>query len=81
MQEQLYERLRQNTATSQPELEAMWQAAAQQNEEELERMRKPIAQVVPEHFMLMVMCKDEKHQLELLERFRCEGLQCNALLS
>jgi hypothetical protein len=29
MQEQLYERLRQNTATTQPVLEAFWQAAAQ----------------------------------------------------
>src|SRR5580692_10915444 len=66
MQEQLYERLRQNTATSQPELEAMWQATAQQNQEELDRLRKPIAQTVPEQWMLLVMCQDEKHQLELL---------------
>ena len=35
MQEQLYERLRQNTATSQPELEAFWQDVARQNEVEL----------------------------------------------
>jgi hypothetical protein len=81
MQEQLYERLRQNTATSQPELEAMWQATAQQNQEELDRLRKPIAQTVPEQYMLLVMCQDEKHQLELLARFQGEGLECKVLLS
>jgi len=81
MQEQLYERLRQNTATSQPELEAMWQATAQQNQEELDRLRKPIAQTVPEQYMLLVMCQDEKHQLALLARFQGEGLECKVLLS
>src|SRR5215469_8750323 len=37
MQEQLYERLRQTTATMQPELEAMWEAAAQQSVEAAQR--------------------------------------------
>ena len=81
MQEQLYERLRQNTATSQPELEAFWQDVARQNEEELAGMRKPIAQTVPEQYMLLVMCQDEKEQLELLARFQGEGLECKVLLS
>src|SRR4051812_32877474 len=48
MQEQLYERLRQTTPTVQPELAAMWEAAAQESLEALERAKKPIAQVVPE---------------------------------
>jgi hypothetical protein len=81
MQEQLYERLRQNTATSQPELEALWQDVARQNEEELAGMRKPIAQTVPEQYMLLVMCQDEKQQLELLARLQGEGLECKVLLS
>jgi hypothetical protein len=81
MQEQLYERLRQNTPTAQPELDAFWEAAARENEEELERMRKPIGQVVPEQWMLLVMCKDENEQLELLERFQGEGLECEVLLA
>ena len=59
----------------------MWQAAAQETLEELERLPKPIAQVVPEQFMLLVMCKDEKHQLELLAWFQAEGLECKVLLS
>jgi hypothetical protein len=44
-------------------------------------MRKPIAQVVPEQYMLLVMCQDEKHQLELLARFQSDGLECKVLLS
>src|SRR5207244_4204622 len=52
MQEQLYERLRQNTPTAQPELQAMWQAAAEQSMEAMERLKKPIAQAVPEQYMV-----------------------------
>jgi hypothetical protein len=81
MQEQLYERLRETTPAVDPELKAMWEAAAQQGLEKLERERKPIAQVVPEQYMVLVMCADEKQQLELLERFGKEGLPCKALLS
>jgi hypothetical protein len=31
--------------------------------------------------MVLVMCADEKQQLQLLERFSKEGLACKALLS
>jgi hypothetical protein len=31
--------------------------------------------------MLLVMCKNEKHQLELLARCQSEGLECKVLLS
>jgi hypothetical protein len=31
--------------------------------------------------MVLVMCQGEKQQLELLERFAGEGLECKALLS
>jgi hypothetical protein len=81
MQEQLYERLRQTTPTAQPELEALWEEEARQSLEDLQRDRKPIAQdVLPQH-MLLVMCTDEKQQLELLARFQAEGLDCKCLLS
>src|SRR5262249_6918347 len=81
MQEQLCEHLRQNTATSQPELEAFWQDVARQNEEEPAGMRKPIAQTVPEQYMLLVMCQDGKQQLALLARFQGEGLEYKVSLS
>jgi hypothetical protein len=81
MQEQLYERLRQTTPAVDPELKAMWEEAARQGLEKLQRERMPIAQTVPEQYMVLVMCADEKQQLELLERFAKEGLPCKALLS
>jgi hypothetical protein len=81
MQEQLYERLRQTTATAQVDLERMWEEAARKSVEAMERFKKPIAQTVPEQYMVLVTCKDEKQQLELLERFGNEGLPCKALLS
>jgi len=31
--------------------------------------------------MLLVMCKDEIHQLDLLERFLGEWLECQVLLA
>ncbi len=30
---------------------------------------------------MVVLCRDEKHQVELLGRFNAEGLTCKALLS
>jgi hypothetical protein len=35
----------------------------------------------PEQFLILITCRDEKHQAEMLERFRGEGLECKALLS
>jgi hypothetical protein len=81
VQEQLYERLRENTPTAQPELEAMWEQMARQSMEDLANARKPIAQDVLPQCMLLVMCKDEKQQLELLARFQADGLECKCLLS
>ena len=81
MQEQLYERLRQTTATVQPELAALWEEAARQSLEAVEGARKPIAQRVAEQYLVLVMCQDEKQQRELLDRFQAEGLACKALLS
>src|SRR4051794_8964662 len=69
MQQQLYDRLRETTATARPELEAMWEDAARQSVEEAARWRKPIGQEIPAQFMVLVMCKDEKQQVELIARF------------
>jgi hypothetical protein len=37
--------------------------------------------VIPEQFGIMITCKDEQQQAELLERFEAEKLSCKALLS
>jgi hypothetical protein len=36
---------------------------------------------VQEQFLVLVTCRDEAHQIELLNRFQEEGLLCKALLS
>jgi hypothetical protein len=33
-----------------------------------------------EQFMIVITCRDEKHQVELLGRFQGEGLECKALV-
>lgn len=35
----------------------------------------------PDKFQILVVCTDEAHQTELLQRFNDEGLQCRALVS
>ena len=36
---------------------------------------------IPEQFLLLVTCRDEKQQVELLQRFHDEGIQVKALIS
>jgi hypothetical protein len=81
MQEQLYARLRQTTPARQPELEALWAEAARRSVEALERGSRRVERAIPEQYLVLVTCRDEKQQVELLERFQGEGLECKALLS
>ena len=41
----------------------------------------PAVALGPEQFLVLVTCRDERQQVELLGRFRSEGLDCKALLS
>jgi len=82
MQTQLYDRLRETAPEVDPELRAMWEKAARQClEEEPPRHFRLMRQDVPAQFMVLLTCRDEKHQIELLARFQAEGLECKALLS
>jgi len=76
-QTQLHQRLLELTPTSSPDLEAAWQAA------EAAMEAKPAREIdkVPEQYLLLLTCRDEQHQVELLQRFQTEGLPCKALLS
>jgi hypothetical protein len=35
----------------------------------------------PEQWLILITCRDERQQVELLARFQAEGLACRALLS
>jgi len=80
-QSQLHARLLELTPTVSPDLRAAWEAAAAGA---LMPSATPFGREVsmgPRQFLVLITCRDEKHQVELLERFIAEGLECRALLS
>jgi hypothetical protein len=76
-QTQLHQRLLELTPTDAPELQAAWQAAA----EEAAAATPRGVEAGPEQFLILITCRDERHQVELLQRLHGEGLECRALLS
>jgi hypothetical protein len=80
-QEQLRDRLQELTPAVSPDLQAAWQAAAEASLARHAVSKRPREQSIPEQFLVLITCRDEKHQVELLGRFQGEGLECRALLS
>src|SRR5580700_4333465 len=80
-QEQLQTRLMELTPTVSPELRAMWEAAASRA---LGSPPEPTGQdrvsFFAHEFYVLITCRDEQHQVELLQRFQTEGLECQAKL-
>jgi len=83
-QQALHDRLMEVAPTPPPELLAAWQAEA---EAALSKFTRPLgngerekALQLSEQFMIIITCRDEKHQVELLGRFQGEGLECKALV-
>jgi hypothetical protein len=67
------------TPIAAPELRAAWHASVQ------EALAAPLKEKpgytsYPEQFLILVTCKDEKHQGELLTRFRKEGWKSKAVV-
>ena len=80
-QHQLHDRLLELTPTVSPELRAAWETAARAV---VETPYEPSKEGVPmgaEQWLVLVTCRDEGQQVELLKRFQGEGLECRALLS
>jgi hypothetical protein len=80
MQEQLHARLLEITPTDSPELKAAWRAAADACLEVQASPASPVG-AVSEQFLILITCRDEAHQVALLERLGREGLECRALVS
>jgi hypothetical protein len=86
---QTLDRLREITHTDSDALHNLWQsirAAGDMLRDALEETGSPAApsgrkKGIPEQYLVLVECESEEHQVELLERFRQEGLSCRALLS
>jgi hypothetical protein len=79
-QEQIHERLLELTPTVDPELEMAWRAAAAKALEETQGRVSRAAALGPAQFLLVLTCRDENQQVELLGRFRAEGIECKAVV-
>ena len=80
-QEQLHGRLLELTPTESEDLRAVWEEAARASLEGPGGGARAEAQAVPEQWYVLVTCRDERQQVELLRRLAAEGLECRALLS
>jgi hypothetical protein len=81
-QEQIHQRLLEVAPPVPEELPAVWRAEAEAALAALgPEQGKQGAAAVVEQFLVVVTCRDESHQVELLRRFDAEGLECRALLS
>jgi hypothetical protein len=76
-QQELHARLCEITPAADPELQALWDAEAQKLLEPAPRLQ---VKAVAEQFIILVTCRSEKEQVELLSRFAAEGLKCKALV-
>ncbi len=80
-QEQLRDRLLELAPTDSEELRAAWEEAARKSLEVATPAERPGLADIPAQYLVLVTCRDERQQVELLERFQAEGLECKALLS
>ncbi len=79
-QEALHDRLMEIAPARPPELLAAWQAEAEAAVTKFARSNGEKSLHLEEQFLILVTCRDERHQVELLDRFQGEGLECKALV-
>lgn len=73
--------LRDLTATNSPELDNLWRTIADAEQATRDTLADAENEPPPaEQFLILVTCRDEAEQVELLERFQSEGLECKPLL-
>jgi predicted DNA-binding transcriptional regulator YafY len=72
--------LRQTVDTEAPALAALWQSLAT-SEAETAAALDAAAATPAEQFLILVECRDEAHQVELLQRLQADGITCKPLIS
>jgi hypothetical protein len=77
----IHERLCQVTQTDSEALGALWQTASQASEAVQSFLDATATPAVAAQFLILIKCRDEPHQVELLQKLQSEGLSCRALLS
>jgi hypothetical protein len=85
---QALDRLREVTTTDSEAIQNLWHSLAANDavvQERLARTRDTEKtggpEEVPEQYLIVIECTDERHQLALLERFQREGLPCQAKIA
>jgi hypothetical protein len=72
--------LQEMTQADSPVLTELWDTLAE-NESGTQSSLAEAEKSPPEQFLVVVECRDEAHQVELLKEFRDRGMQCRALVS
>jgi hypothetical protein len=80
-QEQIRQRLLQITPATSPDLELAWQAVADALLQTPHTDAALSRQSIPEQYLILVTCRDENEQVELLGRFKRDGIECKALVT
>jgi hypothetical protein len=82
---QVLDALRAVTQSDSDVLNNLWQTVAQQDEAVRSALLRAEStkqeEAIPEQYLVLIECASEEEQVELLRRFRAEGLGCKALLS
>ena len=79
-QAQLRDRLQELAPPVPEDLRLAWEATARDALEAPPADRRPQPRLEAQ-FAVLVTCRDEAQQVDLLRRFHAEGLECKALLS
>jgi hypothetical protein len=72
--------LQEITRADSPALMELWQSLAE-SEAATQSELEEAAKALPEQFLILVDCKDEGHQVALLQEFQGRGIPCRALVS
>lgn len=78
-QEQLRDRLEEVAPPVSEDLKRAWREAAQQSLDNINQERPGITSY-PEQFLILVTCRDERHQVEMLGEFQRQGLTVKAVV-
>jgi hypothetical protein len=80
-QEQIHRRLLALTPSPSEDLQAVWRAAAEASLATAATPVSPPLEGLAAKFLILITCRDEWQQIDLLKRFTSQGLECKALLS
>jgi hypothetical protein len=81
IQQELRARLQELVPEVPEELRLAWEATARAALESPPPVGRWTKANLPEQFSIIVTCRDEGQQVELLGRFRGDGLECRALVA